>query len=297
MNWNKILIKDINNFEKIDNILIDKQSTNEIYDNIVEFYDTTRPLLPDSFFSILWEKGIIKKDTVLLDLACGTGRSSLKLVESYPINVLGVDISFLMLKKYLSKLDKINKAGELLLIKGEASSLPIKDNSINNCITLALFHLTENYKEIIENIKRVLKNNGKFITINPDLNSNLPTNDFTYKVWKTYNSLLEDEGIINPPHLGLSQKQLSEHLSKSFNVEEIRDKRLKFENNYSVKKMFFEIENQTDSNLVRANIDREINKKVIVKLHKKLREQFGDNYMNLSQTYCGEMIIKIATFV
>ncbi len=289
MNWNKILIKNIDQFDKKDNILIDKKSRDETYDNIADFYDDTRSKLPDSIFSILWEKGIVKEDNVILDLGCGTGRSSLKLIKSFPINVIGIDISFSMLRKFIFKLT--NNSEKVLLIQGDAAALPFKDNSIDICIEMALFHLLENYKTVIEEVKRVLKADGKLII--PRLSLISTSNDFLDKAWEIYYSLLEDEGVDDLSNAGPSRKKLFEYLEQSFEVEQIRVESLISEETYSMKKMFFEIENQSDSNTVR--IDKEINKRAVARLRERLKEEFGEDYMELSQIYKSERIIMVST--
>ena len=93
MNWSEVLTKNIDHFSRNQGILIDVDADFLPYDHIAPFYDDTRPAYPQEMFEYLWAQKIIKPGDLLLDAGCGTGRSSLNLIKTCPIKLIGIDIS------------------------------------------------------------------------------------------------------------------------------------------------------------------------------------------------------------
>ncbi|HIE60107.1 MAG TPA: methyltransferase domain-containing protein [Persephonella sp.] len=105
-----------------------------------------------------WQSKLIENTTVketVLDIGTGTGEILKKINESYPnIYLIGVDISFSMLKLAKKKLPKAN------FILADAHNLPLKNQTITNIFfSLTFRHL--NYKDILRSLKKILKKEGE----------------------------------------------------------------------------------------------------------------------------------------
>jgi SAM-dependent methyltransferase len=102
-----------------------------------------------------FKKHIQENNNIILDLACGVGRTYL---SSYG-TVVGVDLSFDALKKAVGVYD--------CCVQGGVSRLPYADNTFDYILSSDFFgHVREEDKDkIIQEIYRVLKPGGKTIHI------------------------------------------------------------------------------------------------------------------------------------
>lgn len=105
----------------------------------------------ESFVSDLIAK--YSKDSVVLDLGCGTGDNSLKMVK-YAKKVYGIDSSRRMLDYGKKKYSKIN------FIYADATDIPLDNNSIDVVFSFGLLEYVKNKKKLIKEINRVLKLGG-----------------------------------------------------------------------------------------------------------------------------------------
>ena len=142
---------------------MDQNSIIKSYKRVSSFYDMTfgqvfRP----------GQKTLIKKmdcaDTdSVLEIGIGTGSS----FQYYPknTNVVGIDISPDMLdlaKKKIRKDKAINK--HILLMNGE--QLSFADNTFDKVVGMYVVSVTQNPKKLIEEMKRVCKNDGDIYIVN-----------------------------------------------------------------------------------------------------------------------------------
>ncbi|MHC1738046.1 MAG: bifunctional demethylmenaquinone methyltransferase/2-methoxy-6-polyprenyl-1,4-benzoquinol methylase UbiE [Ignavibacteriaceae bacterium] len=135
-----------------------------IFESIAFRYDLLNHLL--SFgMDFYWRKKALKltgvgPDTVLLDVACGTGDFAVEARKQGVKNIIGADFSYNMLNLFNRKCDWIKGKN----LQTAAEFLPLKDESVTN-ITVAFG--VRNFYDIptaFENFHRVLTRNGK-ITI------------------------------------------------------------------------------------------------------------------------------------
>ena len=142
---------------------MDQNSIIKSYKRVSGFYDMTfgqvfRP----------GQKTVIKKmncsdsDSVL-EIGIGTGSS----FRYYPdeTKVVGIDISPDMLDLARKKIEK-NKAKNkhILLMNGENLSFP--DNTFDKVVGMYVVSVTQNPKKLIEEMKRVCKNDGDIFIVN-----------------------------------------------------------------------------------------------------------------------------------
>jgi len=97
----------------------------------------------------------------VLDVACGTGVTTIPLLRKFP-QVYGVDISQGMLSQARTK----PETSQIRFVQGSFVALPFRDASFNAAICIgAIWHLREkDEKKFAEEIQRILKSSGVFIT-------------------------------------------------------------------------------------------------------------------------------------
>jgi len=159
-----------------------KKNVKQIFDSIAFRYDLLNHLL--SFgFDYRWRKKALKlsglnAQSVLLDVACGTGDFAIDAYEMGVRKIIGGDFSYNMLKLFSKKSSWSN--GNIVQLVAE--HLPFKSSSFTN-ITVAFG--VRNFYDIqmgFQSFFDVLKENGKATILEFRLPSN-PTVRFIYKFY------------------------------------------------------------------------------------------------------------------
>ncbi|MDD5098359.1 MAG: class I SAM-dependent methyltransferase [Candidatus Pacebacteria bacterium] len=135
------------------------------YSNIID------PLLRSVRIKTL-ETSLIEKDSVVLDVCCGTGDQSFYYAQRSN-HVFGIDIDPNMINLAGKSRKKDNNP---IFIIADASNLPFKDNYFDLVsICLALHEKNEELRiKVLSEIKRVAKKDGTIIIV--DYNVPLPNN-------------------------------------------------------------------------------------------------------------------------
>jgi ubiquinone/menaquinone biosynthesis C-methylase UbiE len=137
----------------------------ESFDDIAEIYDETRSLsseVTQEFYDKLVKKGINLENSIILDGGIGTGRTIAPLLK-YNIKLIGIDNSKNMLEKLRENFKGERELEKVRLINGDVTKLPFKNNSFDLIISIQVLHLVTNWKQAIDEVKRVLKPQGFFI--------------------------------------------------------------------------------------------------------------------------------------
>jgi demethylmenaquinone methyltransferase / 2-methoxy-6-polyprenyl-1,4-benzoquinol methylase len=159
-----------------------KNKVRNIFDTIAFRYDLLNHLL--SFgVDIYWRKKALQytgmnSESVLLDVACGTGDVAITAYKTGVRNIYGADFSYNMLQLFEKKSPWIK--GRCLQMTAE--ELPLKDNSVTN-ITVAFG--VRNFYDIgkgFESFHRVLCPEGKATIIE----FRLPSNFAFKRLYKFY---------------------------------------------------------------------------------------------------------------
>ncbi len=150
-----------------------KKEVKKIFDSIAWRYDFLNHLL--SFgMDIYWRKKALRltgftNDSILLDVACGTGDVAIEARRQGAFKIYGADYSFNMLKLFEKKSEWIQKK----TVQMVAENLPLKDESVTN-ITVAFG--VRNFYDIqqgFDSFYRILQKNGKATIIEFRLPENL----------------------------------------------------------------------------------------------------------------------------
>lgn len=139
-----------------------KENIKAMFDSIAPSYDKLNHTLSLNIDK-LWRKRAVKRlmqrqPETVLDLACGTGDSSIALAKAGARRVLGIDISEGMLR---IAQEKVAKTGHNISFQtGDAANLPLEDASIDAVMIAFGIRNFENRSECLKEILRVLRPGG-----------------------------------------------------------------------------------------------------------------------------------------
>jgi len=159
-----------------------KYKVKNIFDSIAERYDFLNHLLS---FGVdrYWRRKALKltnvgSESILLDVACGTGDVAIEAYKQGVRTVIGADFSHNMLALFKKKKEWIDGK----VIQTTAEQMPFRDNTFTN-ITVA-FGVRNFYdiKEGFRSFHRVLKNYGKATVIE----FQMPENKIFKSLYKFY---------------------------------------------------------------------------------------------------------------
>ncbi|MCR4275060.1 MAG: class I SAM-dependent methyltransferase [Candidatus Campbellbacteria bacterium] len=125
---------------------------------LVKEYKKARRPYPAEVFNFL-KKNLTTKDSLILDLGCGTGISTRQLTKYG--HVIGCDPDVVMLRA-AKKYPKINNEK---YVTGYANNLPFKDRTFDVVTAFGAFHWFNDRKSISE-IRRVLRPGGIIFIVN-----------------------------------------------------------------------------------------------------------------------------------
>jgi len=159
-----------------------KKQVRRIFDSISNRYDFLNHFL-SAGIDYYWRKKAIKlsnmkKDSILLDIACGTGDFAISAKKLGVENIFGADLSFNMLSFFNKKAGWINGRN----VQCVAEHLPYKEDSFTNITVAFGVRNFYNLEQGFESFHRVLKLNGK-ATI---LEFKLPSNKFIRSLYLFY---------------------------------------------------------------------------------------------------------------
>jgi len=141
-----------------------KEQVATMFNNIAPKYDFLNQLLSLGIHKGWRRKavGLLKEvhPKTILDIATGTGDFAIEAMKLNPDKVVGVDISEGMLKFGVEKINKLGLQNKIELKLGDSENLPFENNSFD-AITVGFgVRNFENLEKGINDIYRVLNNNG-----------------------------------------------------------------------------------------------------------------------------------------
>lgn len=150
-----------------------KLQVQRIFDSISHRYDFLNHLL-SAGIDFYWRKKAIKystlnKDSILLDIACGTGDFAITARKFGVQNIYGADLSINMLSLFNKKVDWI--IGKT--IECVAEHLPFRNDSFTHITVAFGVRNFYNIPEAFTEFKRVLKNQGRATVLEFMLPKNL----------------------------------------------------------------------------------------------------------------------------
>lgn len=140
----------------------------EVYNKIAPFYDIWGKLTESKARNRALELAEINDGQRILEVAVGTGLAFYEIVKKNPNGFnMGIDLSEGMLSKASKRLKKLHGANYILK-EGTAFCLDLENESVDIVVNNYMFDLISfgAMGKVIEEFKRVLKNNGKLILVN-----------------------------------------------------------------------------------------------------------------------------------
>jgi ubiquinone/menaquinone biosynthesis C-methylase UbiE len=117
----------------------------------------------------------IHKNDQVLDIGCGTGLLSLKILSKKTCNITAIDSSAQMLKIFQEKIAKCNLAEKIHCALTSAENMKFKPNQFDIIAATVALHHVKSKEPVIRRINELLKVGGRFILgeIDMDTTGNL----------------------------------------------------------------------------------------------------------------------------
>ena len=137
----------------------DRLKTKSIdYDEVSKVYDNVRIGDPEMIHHLL-QGAVLQKESLVLDVGCGTGNNTVLFTKASHANVIGLDLSFGMLTKANEKSKRIP------LVQASADAIPFADDTIRLAfMTEVIHHLPASYRTVSE-IYRTLVHGGSLCIV------------------------------------------------------------------------------------------------------------------------------------
>lgn len=161
-----------------------------LFNSIAPSYDKLNHLLSLNIDKY-WRSKSLKECHVtewnrVLDVACGTADFSLQVARKGAAEVVGVDVSEMMVKLGKEKVEKANLQEKVHLMMGDCASLPFPENSFD-AVTVAFG--VRNFAQranSLQEIQRVLKPDGELVVLEFSTPKHFPIKQlyrFYFKRW------------------------------------------------------------------------------------------------------------------
>ncbi|MFW9937638.1 MAG: class I SAM-dependent methyltransferase [Candidatus Thorarchaeota archaeon] len=171
---------------------------------IIEDYNSTSSFYDKRYEKIQMQKfDLILKDfkyeyKTMIDAGCGTGLLFEYILfekeQNKTLSYIGTDISWMMLKEFQKKLEKLQINVNLNLILSDLEYMPLRSNVFNSIVSFTSLQNLGNLKVGVNELMRIARNGAQFkISI---LKKNLNPKKFI-KIVKSYIKDLEVKSIEN----------------------------------------------------------------------------------------------------
>ena len=150
-------------------VLRTKEDAKRSYDRISRYYDFLTGVFERKYAEMALERLSISEGETVLEIGFGTGYCLKRIAESVGPKgkAYGIDLSTGMMKISKERLEKAGLEDRVKLFCGDAASLPFDDrvfDAVFMSFTLELFDTPE-IPKVLEQIKRVLKPEGRFVVV------------------------------------------------------------------------------------------------------------------------------------
>ncbi len=113
----------------------------------------------------------VKAGERVLDLGCGTGLLSLKLLQAADCRVVGADSTAAMLDIFRKKIRELGLEARVTLKKADARSLPFEGSSFDLVASTVTLHHVIEKAAVIKRLFALLKPGGRFVLGDLDLDA------------------------------------------------------------------------------------------------------------------------------
>lgn len=144
---------------------INQKRSQLLYSNRTRFYDIAHHLqtlwADTKHRQLVASTAALDEAYICLDVGCGTGLSIVEIASRYKfLKIIGVDISFEMVKVARNKLKRLAMSERVLLVNANAQSLPFDDACFDAVTSTYGFGGIPNPEDAMMEVVRVLKPAG-----------------------------------------------------------------------------------------------------------------------------------------
>lgn len=155
---------------------------------VIEFYerrleDSIKSFIPLSYHpggsettKRLIEEADIGKDSIVLDVASGTGETAIYIAMNFGSNVIGIDLSRKMVDYANIFVKAVNLDQKVGFILADAERIPLKDNVFDAAISECALCLVPDMLKVLCEMRRVIKPGAKVVISDVVLAEKLPEN-------------------------------------------------------------------------------------------------------------------------
>ena len=126
-----------------------------------------------------------KKTDIVLDIGCGGGKT-INTIANLADMVYGIDYSEISVSKSIKLNKEYIDSGKVNVLLANVEKMPFKDKAFDKIITVESFYFWPDHLNNLKEVKRILKDDGKFILI-ADLYDNGNLNEKEKKAVSQYN--------------------------------------------------------------------------------------------------------------
>jgi len=162
----------------------------DLFDGVAPSYDSWAQVL--TFFQYLpWRRFLVSQmalrpGNLVLDVCTGTAGVAMEIADHHDGQIVGLDVSHLMLEAGLRAVEKKNLDGRVQLIQGRAERLPFPDETFDAVVFTYLLRYVQDPDATIRELSRVLKSGGELLS----LEFGLPEALWVRALWETYNRVV-----------------------------------------------------------------------------------------------------------
>jgi demethylmenaquinone methyltransferase/2-methoxy-6-polyprenyl-1,4-benzoquinol methylase len=123
---------------------------------------------------------------LVLDVCTGTAGVALEIADHHDGQIVGLDVSHLMLEAGLRAVEKKSLDGRVQLIQGRAEHLPFPDETFDIVVFTYLLRYVQDPDATIRELSRVLKPGGELLSLEFDIPGAL----WMRAIWLIYNKVV-----------------------------------------------------------------------------------------------------------
>jgi ubiquinone/menaquinone biosynthesis C-methylase UbiE len=179
-----------------------QNSTKDWFNNWSNEYDNTlgKIAFHTDLLSMITKHSQIKKGDNVLDIGCGTGLLSLKILKKTDCLITGIDNSKKMMAVFQDKIKHLNLNSKITCNMMDANHLNFKKNTFDKVVSSVTLHHLKNKASFIKKVHKILRQDGIFVIGEIDMDTTGKHNDVNRL--KRILKVLEQEWIYAMKYVG-----------------------------------------------------------------------------------------------
>lgn len=179
-----------------------KNVTKNWFSNWSNEYDKTLGKIGfhSDLLSMVVKHTAIKKNDNVLDIGCGTGLLSLKLLQKADCGITGIDNSKEMMAVFQDKIQRLKLTSKITCKMMDANELNFEKETFDKVVSSVTLHHLKNKTKLIKKVYKILKPGGIFVIGEIDMDTSGKHNDVNRL--KRILKVLEQEWICAMKNVG-----------------------------------------------------------------------------------------------